>query len=78
MRPAVPALITAAAVAAGLGLSVAGPASAVHEQLEVTGLTQNNRLVTFLAGTPRDITSTVKVRGLGGDLLGIDYRPATG
>ena len=78
MRPAVPTLALAAAVAAGVALSVASPASAVHEQIEVTGLTQNNRLVTFLAGAPGDITSTVKVSGLGGDLLGIDYRPATG
>lgn len=77
MRSTVPTF-AAAAVAAGLALSVAAPASAVHEQIEVTGLTQNNRLVTFLAGAPGDITSTVKVRGLGGDLLGIDYRPSTG
>ena len=78
VRPAVPTLALAAAVAAGVALSVASPASAVHEQIEVTGLTQNNRLVTFLAGAPGDITSTVKISGLGGDLLGIDYRPATG
>lgn len=77
MRSAVPTLVTAAALSAGLALSVAAPASAAHEGIEVTGLTQNNRLVTFLAGAPGDITSTVKVSGLGGDLLGIDYRPAT-
>ncbi len=78
MRSTVPTLTAAAAVAAGLALSLAAPASAVHEQIEVTGLTQNNRLVSFLAGSPGDITSTVKIKGLGGDLLGIDYRPATG
>lgn len=78
MRSTVPTLAAAAAVAAGLVLSVAAPASAVHEEIEVTGLTQGHKLVTFLAGNPGDITSTVKIKGLGGDLLGIDYRPATG
>lgn len=78
MRPAAPTLALAAALAAGLGLSVTAPALAAHEGIQVTGLTQNNRLVTFAADMPGTITSTVKISGLGGDLLGIDYRPLTG
>lgn len=77
MRPTPPALVAAAAVAAGLALSLAAPASAVHEEVQVTGLTQNGRLVTFAAGAPGTILSTVRVTGLGGDLVGIDYRPLT-
>lgn len=75
MRPA-QSLSLLAAVAVGV-TAFAAPAQAAHEEITVTGLTINNRLVTFEAGTPGDITSTVKIKGLGGDLLGIDYRPAT-
>ncbi|GIG28185.1 DUF4394 domain-containing protein [Cellulomonas marina] len=76
MRPTVPALSLAGALL--VGVLAAGPAQAAHEGIEVTGLTQNGRLVTFLAGSPEHVTSTVKVTGLKGELLGIDYRPATG
>lgn len=76
MRRTVPALATAA-VAALVVVSVSAPASAAHEQIQVTGLTQNNRLVAFAAGAPGTILSTVKITGLDGELLGIDYRPAT-
>lgn len=75
MRPTVPALALAAALAAGVAL--AAPAQAAHEQIEVTGLTQNNRLVTFYAGSPEQVLATTRITGLGGELLGIDYRPAT-
>ncbi|WP_129339145.1 DUF4394 domain-containing protein [Cellulomonas endophytica] len=75
MRPTVPALTLAAALVAGV--LAAGPAQAAHERLEVTGLTQNGRLVTFLAGSPEEVTRSVKVTGLRGELLGIDRRPLT-
>lgn len=68
------ALATSAVALAAL----AGPASAVHEGIEVTGLTQNNRLVTFDADTPDVIESTVKITGIAGDIIGIDFRPANG
>ena len=77
MRTTVPTLVATAAVAGLVAVSFAAPASAVHEQIQVTGLTQNNRLVSFAAGTPGTILSTTRISGLGGDLLGIDYRPAT-
>ena len=77
-RPTVPATTLAVTGALLVGVLAAGPAQAAHEGIEVTGLTQNNRLVTFLAGSPETLTSTVKITGLRGELLGIDYRPVTG
>ncbi len=75
MRPA-QSLSLLVAVAAGVTV-LAAPAQAAHESITVTGLTLNDRLVSFQAGTPGTTTRGVKITGLGGDLLGIDYRPAT-
>src|SRR5438552_16266382 len=46
----------------------------------VIGLTATNQLITFDTATPGTIASTMPVVGLpvGEDLLGIDFRPATG
>lgn len=46
----------------------------------MTALTSGNRLLTFDSATPGTITKTVTVTGLaaGENLLGIDFRPATG
>lgn len=43
------------------------------------GVTRDNRLVSFDRNTPGTITSNVAISGAGGDdILGIDFRPATG
>ncbi len=78
MRKTALTLLTAAASAAAL-LATTTPAVAAHEELVVTGLTQNNKLVSFLAGSGERL-SQVKVTGIasGQQLAGIDYRPATG
>lgn len=65
-------------LAAGPAQAERGDAPAARVDIEVTGLTQNGRLVTFWAGSPKHITNTVKLPGLKGKLLGIDYRPLTG
>lgn len=59
-------------------LAATTPAQAAHEELVVTGLTQNDKLVTFVAGTGDRLTQ-VKISGIavGQRLVGIDYRPAT-
>ena len=77
MRTARSATLLALALA---GAALAVPASANHGGLLVTGLTQDDRLVTFFADSPDDIESTVKVTGLGegDDLATLDFRPATG
>lgn len=54
------------------------PAVAAHGGLTVTGLTVNDRLVTFTANAPEEILSTTRVTGVAGDLQSIDFRPATG
>jgi trimeric autotransporter adhesin len=41
------------------------------------GLTNDNTLVSFNSGTP-NVTTLLKVTGLSGTLLGIDFRPADG
>jgi hypothetical protein len=70
-------LATASFVLAGLGLAPA--ALADHGGLVVTGLTQDDRLVTFRALDPGTLLSSTRVTGLGADdLVGIDFRPATG
>lgn len=54
------------------------PAVAVHaEQANLIGLTDDNTLVLFNSTRPGE-TKSVKVSGVGGTLLGIDYRPANG
>ena len=52
----------------------------LHGDLDVVGLTSNQRLICFQEDDPRDAEKIGKVRGLNGDdrLVGIDYRPATG
>ena len=51
-----------------------------HGDLDVVGLTSNQRLICFEDDDPGDAEKIGKVRGLVGDdrLVGIDYRPATG
>ncbi len=46
----------------------------------VVGLTADNRLVAFVAGSPSTLTAPATVTGLraGESLVGIDYRPANG
>lgn len=77
MRKTALTLLTAAATASLLAASL--PAYAAHEDLTVTGLTQNGRLVTFPANDPGAVSAPVKVTGLaaGYELASIDYRPAT-
>lgn len=56
-------------------------AAALSCQAElITALTSGNRLLTFDSATPGTITKTVTVTGLasGENLVGIDFRPATG
>ncbi|MFD8949835.1 DUF4394 domain-containing protein [Streptomyces xanthophaeus] len=69
-------------------LSVTGPAVAAdgdqHDHgrggLKVTGLTDDQRLVSFRAGDPERVSSAGTVTGLAGDttLVGIDYRVQNG
>lgn len=72
-------LLCTATAAAAVVMATALPALAAHEDLAVTGLTQNGRLVTFLAADPGDVSDPVKVTGLaeGFKLAAIDYRPST-
>ena len=76
MRTTALTLLTAAACVVAL----ATPASAAHGALTVTGLTANDRLVTFAASDPGTILSTVKITGLaeGDDVAAIDFRATTG
>ena len=55
-------------------------AGAVHLTAEVYGLTGENRLVNFSAGSPGDLETNVEVSGLqsGESLIGIDFRPVDG
>jgi Ca2+-binding RTX toxin-like protein len=46
-------------------------------QIQLIGLTDRNRLVSFRPDQPRQ-TKTVRVRGIDGTLQGIDFRPANG
>ncbi|MPQ96657.1 DUF4394 domain-containing protein [Modestobacter sp. I12A-02628] len=68
-----------AAAAAVAVVATASPASATTSALTVTGLTANDRLVTFTADNPGHVLSQKKITGIGhADVEGIDYRPATG
>ena len=49
-----------------------------HVLSTIVALTIDNRLLTFDSDSPGDILRTVAVSGADGDLIGIDYRPATG
>ena len=73
------ALTALTALALGGLVASTTPALAAHEDLVVTGLLQNGRLVTFPAGDPADASGSVKVTGIadGFRLASIDYRPAT-
>ena len=77
MRRTLTLLCTATATA--VVMATALPAFAAHEDLTVTGLTQNGRLVTFAATDPSDVSEPVKVTGIaaGYELASIDYRPST-
>lgn len=64
-----------------LGLAIAPPATAPSQaQGELFGLTEGNRLVSFNLGFPGKLCSDAAISGLSmdEDLLGIDFRPATG
>ncbi|MFJ9551742.1 DUF4394 domain-containing protein [Streptomyces erythrochromogenes] len=82
MRKAVLVVALAAALSAGVPAMAAD--SDPHERgrngLKVTGLTDDQRLVTFRAGSPEKVTSIGTVTGLAGDteLVGIDYRVQNG
>ncbi|MEP7246035.1 MAG: DUF4394 domain-containing protein [Gammaproteobacteria bacterium] len=54
-----------------------GPANALGT---VVGLTETNKLISFLPGAPQKLCTTVAVTGLSGSekILGIDTRPADG
>jgi hypothetical protein len=71
--------LLAVAVGAAALAALPSPAHAAHEELVVTGLTQTDKLVTFVAGSGERL-SQVKVSGVeaGQRLVAIDYRPATG
>jgi hypothetical protein len=64
-----------------LSLSVCALAFAMSAQAEpIVALTSDNRLITFDSATPGTAIETVTITGLGTgeNLVGIDYRPATG
>ncbi len=83
-RRSLGATALAATVALVLGVLAplvgAGPAGAATGIDEVIGLTRTNALVRFTVADPGTILSTTPVTGLqaGENLLGIDFRPATG
>lgn len=79
MRRTALTLLTSAAAAVAV-FATAAPALADHGALTVTGLTVNDRLVTFSAADPSKILSETKISGLGkhDDVAAIDFRPATG
>ncbi len=54
--------------------------SAVVRVETIHALTSGNNLLTFISGTPGTIASTTPITGLaaGENLLGLDFRPATG
>lgn len=76
MRTNALALLTTLAVGGSL-LAGTGPAVAAHGGLTVTGLTADERLVTFKANDPGTVLSSVRVTGVEGDLQSVDFRPAT-
>lgn len=74
-------LVLVAALVAGLALSV-WPTPSVHAAAGSTifAITTANSLLRFDSGAPGTILSTIAVSGLqvGENLLGIDFRPASG
>lgn len=63
------------------GLAIAPPASApVQTAGELFGLTESGRLVSFNRGAPTKLCTNTAVSGVGAgeDLVGVDFRPATG
>lgn len=77
MRTSAACTLTLAATLTSLALAT--PANAVHEKLDVTGLTAADRLVTFHSDTVGGVEDEVAVTGLNGDdLVAIDYRPNGG
>ena len=79
MRRTALTLLTSTAAAAAV-FATAAPALADHGALTVTGLTVNDRLVTFSAADPSKIRTETTITGLGkhDDVAAIDFRPATG
>ncbi len=76
-------LATGAAVrvnAIGGGESIRGLTFAAIPQAAVFGVTTDNHLVSFKVATPGTLDSDVTIAGLQGgeNVLGIDFRPATG
>lgn len=74
-------LIAAPAGETVLGLAMAPPATAPAQAAgELFGLTESNRLVSFNRSAPSKLCTNELVTGLGTreDLVGIDFRPATG
>jgi hypothetical protein len=69
--------LLALAAVVSAGLAAAGPA---HAGLLASGLTTDNRIVTFDTAAPGTLLSSVPVVGLqpGESLVAIDYRPLTG
>jgi hypothetical protein len=69
--------LLALAAVVSAGLAAAGPA---HAGLLASGLTTDNRIVTFDTAAPGQLLSSVQVVGLqaGESLVGIDYRPFNG
>lgn len=74
-RATVAGVVAATATTATILLG-AGPVGAAHEGVVVVGLTQHDRLVTFLADDPGTILDSVPLTGIEGELVGLDYRPA--
>lgn len=60
-----------------LTATLASTASAAHLSATFYGLTTGNRLITFSADAPGDLTGNVRISGLaaGETLIGIDVRP---
>jgi Domain of unknown function (DUF4394) len=70
----------AALLAVTVSAIAAASAGALHASGELYGLTDDNRLIGFSAGSAGEIESNVKVSGLpaGASLIGIDVRPLDG
>jgi hypothetical protein len=69
--------LLALAAVVSVGLAAAGPA---HAGLLASGLTTDNRIVTFDTAAPGQLLSSVQIAGLqaGESLVAIDYRPFNG
>lgn len=77
MRRLVAGSVIAAALFSLLGPVTPAPAASTDV---IVGLTDDNQLVAFVAGSPATLTAPAPVTGLrdGESLVGIDYRPSNG